>query len=122
MSEFWKKFPKKYYFGVQNKNVSGDYLEHSKNSKVCFGCANLEDSKFCSFVLNGPVKTTYDFTYYGDNTELVYECVQCGGGVYDTKCSWGVWNNCKNVNYCIRVIGTSDAFGCIELIKFQIRF
>ena len=26
--EFWMKFPKKYYFGVQNNNVTGDYLEH----------------------------------------------------------------------------------------------
>ena len=24
--KFWKKFPKKYYFGVQNVNVTGDYL------------------------------------------------------------------------------------------------
>ena len=117
--KFWKKFPKKYYFGVQNTNVSGDYLEHSKNAKVCFGCANLEDSKFCSFVSNGPVKTTYDFTHYGDNIEMIYEGMQCGNGVYNLKCSWGVWNNSKNINYCIRVIGTSDAFGCVGLKNKQ---
>jgi hypothetical protein len=115
--EFWKKFPKKYYFGVQNVNVTGDYLEHSKNSKMCFGCANLEDSKFCSFVSNGPVKTTYDFTHYGDNIELINECLQCGNGIYNIKYSWGVWNNSRDVTYSIRVVGGEDNFGCVGLKK-----
>jgi hypothetical protein len=117
--EFWKKFPKKYYFGVQNLNVTGDYLEHSKNSKMCFGCANLEDSKFCSFVSNGPVKTTYDFTHYGDNIELINECLQSGRGIYNIRSGWGVWNDSKNVDYSITVAGVSDVFGCIGLKKKQ---
>lgn len=115
--EFWKKFPKKYYFGVQNTNVTGDYLERSKNSKVCFGCANLEDSKYCSFVSNGPVKTTYDFTHYGDNIEMVNECLQSGNGIYNIKCGWGTWTNSRNATYCITSPGVSDVFGCVGLKK-----
>ncbi|MFA6392946.1 MAG: hypothetical protein WCW54_02590 [Candidatus Paceibacterota bacterium] len=115
--EFWKKFPKKYYFGVQNLNVTGDYLEHSKNSKSCFGAANLEDSKFCSFVSNGPVKNTYDFTHYGDNIELINECLQSGDGISNIKCGWGVWSNSNNLNYCITVPGLSYSFGCVGLKK-----
>ena len=117
--EFWKKFPKKYYFGVQNVKVTGDYLEHSKNSKSCFGAANLEDSKFCSFVSNGPVKTVYDFTHYGDNIELMNECLQCGNGLYNAKYSWGVWNSSKDINYCIRTPAVSDVFGCVGIKKKQ---
>lgn len=116
---FWQKFPKKYYFGVQNKDVTGDYLEHSKNSKVCFGCANLEDSKFCSFVSNGPVKTTYDFTHYGDNIEMVNECLQSGDGIYNIKCGWGAWTNSRNATYCITSPGVTDVFGCVGLKKKQ---
>jgi Zn ribbon nucleic-acid-binding protein len=115
--KFWKKFPKKYYFGVQNLNVTGDYLEHSKNAKSCFGAANLEDSKFCSFVSNGPVKTTYDFTHYGDNIEMVYECLQSGDGIYNTKFGWGNWSNTNNANYSITVPGSSYVFGCVGLKK-----
>jgi hypothetical protein len=115
--EFWKKFPKKYYFGVQNLNVTGDYLEHSKNSKSCFGATNLEDSKFCSFVSNGPVKTTYDFTHYGDNIEMVYECLQSGDGIYNNKFGWGNWMNTNNADYSITVPGSSYIFGCIGLKK-----
>ena len=118
-NEFWEKFPKKYYFGVQNTNVTGDYLEHSKNSKMCFGAANLEDSKFCSFVSNGPVKQTYDFTHYGDNIELVNECLQSGDGIYNVKCGWGTWTNSKNATYCITSPGVSDVFGCVGLKKKQ---
>ncbi len=117
--DFWKKFPRKYYFGVQNTNVTGDYLEHSKNSKMCFGAANLEDSKFCSFVSNGPVKQTYDFTHYGDNIELVNECLQSGDGIYNVKCGWGTWTNSKNATYCITSPGVSDVFGCVGLKKKQ---
>jgi len=117
--EFWKKFPKKYYFGVQNLKVTGDYIEHSKNSKNCFGVANLEDSKFCSFVSNGPVKTTYDFTHYGDNIELINECLQSGDGIYNIKCGWGVWSNSNNVNYSITVPGVSYVFGCVGIKKKQ---
>jgi hypothetical protein len=117
--EFWKKFPKRYYFGVQNLNATGDYLEHSKNAKSCFGAANLEDVKFCSFVSNGPVKTTYDFTHYGDNIELINECLQTGRGIYNAKCGWGVWNDSKNADYCITMSGCSDVFGCIGLKKKQ---
>lgn len=118
-NEFWKKFPKKYYFGVQNVNVSGDYLERSKNSKVCFGAANLEDSKYCSFVSNGPVKNTYDFTHYGDNIGLINECLQSGDGIYNIKCGWGTWTNSKNATYCIASPGVSDVFGCVGLKKRQ---
>jgi hypothetical protein len=116
---FWKEFPKKYHFGVQNIDVTGDYMEHSKNAKSCFGVANVEDSKFCSFVSNGPVKTTYDFTHYGDNIELVNECLQSGRGIYNVKCGWGVWNDSKNAHYTITAPGVSDVFGCVGLKKKQ---
>lgn len=115
--EFWKKFPKKYYFGVQNLNVTGDYIEHSKNAKSCFGVANVEDSKFCSFVSNGPLKTTYDFTHYGDGAELVNESMQSGDGIYKVQSGWGVWSNSNNVHYGITVPGVSHVFGCVGLKK-----
>jgi hypothetical protein len=104
-------------FGLQNLNVSGDYLEHSKNAKTCFGCANLEDSKFCSFIANGPLKTTYDFTHYGDNVELSYECLQSGDGISNCKLNWGVWTNSDNVEYSFSIHGCSSIFGCVGLKK-----
>ncbi len=115
--KFWKEFPRKYYFGVQNVNVTGDYLERSKNAKSCFGAANLEDSKFCSFVSNGPVATTYDFTHYGDNIELVYECLQSGDGISNCRFGWGNWMHASNADYNITVPGSSYVFGCVGLKK-----
>ncbi len=115
--EFWKQFPRRFYFGVQNVNVTGDYLERSKNAHMCFGAANLEDAKFCAFVSNGPLKTTYDFTHFGDNIELVYECLQTGDGVSNCKFGWGNWQNANNAHYCITVPGSGYVFGCIGLKK-----
>jgi hypothetical protein len=65
------------------------------------------------------VKTTYDFTHYGDNIELVNECLQSGNGISNIRCGWGVWNNSKNVSYCITSPGVSDVFGCVGLKKKQ---
>ncbi len=115
--EFWKKFPKKYYFGVQNVNVTGDYLENSKNSKYCFGAKNLEDCKYISFGSNGPTRQVYDFTHYGDNMELVYECLQSGDGISNAKFGWGNWMQTNNSNYCITIPGSSYVFGCIGVKK-----
>jgi hypothetical protein len=117
--EFWKKFPKKYYFGIKNLNVSGNNLVNSKNAHTCFGGSNMEDSKFCSFVSNGPVKNTYDFTHFGDNIELIYECLQSGNGLANTKFGWGCWNDSHDIDYCITVSGSSHLFGCVGLKKKQ---
>ena len=119
ISEFWIKFPKRYYFGVQNVNVTGDYLERSKNAKSCFGVANAEDSKFLTFCSNGPIKTTYDFTHYGDNIEMVYECLQSGDGISNVKFGWGIWTNSSDVQYSVTNPGTSHIFGCVGLKKKQ---
>lgn len=115
--EFWKMFPKRFMFGVQNVNITGDYMEHSKNVRNCFGVANVEDSKFCSFVSNGPTRTVYDFTHFGDNIELVYECLQCGDGLSQCKFGWGNWSNTNNAQYCITVPGSSYIFGCVGMKK-----
>ena len=117
--DFWKKFPRRYYFGVQNLNVTGDYLEHSKNAKSCFGAANLEDAKFCSFVSNGPVRATYDFTHFGDNIELVYECLQSGNGLSNARFGWGNWNDSNDANYNITISGSACLFSCVGLKKKQ---
>ena len=36
---------KKYYNGLQNEEISGDYINNSKNTRHCF---NVESSKDCS--------------------------------------------------------------------------
>lgn len=117
--EFWKKFPKKYYFGVQNLDVTGDNIIFSKNVKTCFSTANAEDCKFCSFISNGPLKDTYDFTHFGDNIELIYECLQSGDGLSNCKFGWGNWTNTNNADYNITVPGSSYIFGCVGLKKKQ---
>ena len=117
--QFFLQYPRKYYFGMQNTNFTGDFIENGKNIRDCFFVGNIEDSKFCSFISNGPVRTTYDFTHYGDNIELMYECLQCGDGTSNVKGSWGVWTISRNVNYTITSPGVSDIFGCIGLKKKQ---
>jgi len=117
--EFWACFPNKYAHGSHNISVSGDYIMNSKNATSCFNVINAEDAKHCSYVANGPLRDTYDFTHYGDNIELVYEGLQIGDGVSEAKFSWCVFSNAKDISYSIIIKGSSHLFGCVGLKKKQ---
>jgi len=81
----WLNFPQKYLHGYHNIDVSGDYIYESKNAKHCFRARGLENCKFVQNILTGPVKDCYDYANYGDNAELVYECLVAGSGVSNIK-------------------------------------
>jgi len=115
----WLNFPQKYIHGYHNAGVSGDYIFESKNAKNCFRVRGAEDSKFLQNIINGPVKDCYDYANYGENAELVYECLIAGSGVYNTKFCTQSFPNVKDLTYCIFCNDSSDLFGCISLRKKQ---
>jgi len=116
--EFWSCYPRKYIHGSKNQDVSGDYLYNAKNTKNSFFVNNIEDSKYCSFLMfTNPVRESYDWTQYGDNGELVYEMAQSGAGVYNNHFGWGIWRGSQNVEYSALVSNCSDCFGCVGLQK-----
>ncbi|MBI2623461.1 MAG: hypothetical protein HYW65_02705 [Candidatus Liptonbacteria bacterium] len=115
----WKKFPHKFMHGRQNAGVSGDYISASKNATHCFRVRGTEDSKFCQNFLDGPAKQCYDYSNWGENAELVYECLIAGMGVYNLRFCWNNFPNVKNLEYCIFCPSSSDCFGCVGLKKKQ---
>ena len=115
----WKRVPQKYMRGRYNSNVSGDYINNSKNCFSCFDIVNMEDSKFCSFLVTKSAKDCYDFTHYGDNAELVYECLQAGDGISNIKIGWCIWSSVRDVSYSMLTIGSSNIFGCVGIKKKQ---
>ncbi len=115
--EHWLKYPQKFMRSRQNVEVSGDYIYESKNAKNCYRVRNTEDSKFVQNILSGPVKDCYDYTNWGDNAELVYECMVVGVGVSNVKFSAQVFNDVKNITYSVFCHNSSDLFGCVSLRK-----
>lgn len=115
----WLKYPQKYIHGRQNVDVTGDYVFESKNVKSGFRVVSVEDSKFVQNILGGPVKDCYDYSNFGENVELSYECLVVGLGASNIKFTTQCYPNVKNLTYCVFCSNSSDLFGCIGLRKKQ---
>ena len=86
--EFWLTKPYRAYHGHSlNKNVTGDYVYESKNSKEVYIFNGGENSKWCQLVTVKPVKDCYDYSGWGNNAELLYECFNVGDNVSNSKFS-----------------------------------
>lgn len=117
--DHWLTFPHKFMHGRQNTNTSGDYVYESKNAYSCFRVRGLEDAKFCQNILQGPAKDCYDYSNWGDNANLLYECLVVGIGVSNIRFCTQCYSNVKNLEYCISCGNSSDLFGCIGLRNKQ---
>lgn len=115
--DHWLKYPQKFMRGRQNVEVSGDYIYESKNAKNCYRVRNTEDSKFVQNVLSGPVKDCYDYTNWGDNAELLYECMIVGVGASNVKFCAQTFQDVKDITYSVFCHNSSDLFGCVSLRK-----
>ena len=119
--EFWQKFPNKFLQGTQNTNVSGNYLFQSRDVKNSFLIRESEHMRYCQFVQEIPgSKDCWDFSIWGENSELVYECHSCGTGVQNLKFCVLCQENVHDLEYCFFCLGGSDnLFGCVGLRKKQ---
>lgn len=117
--EYALQFPKKYIHGTNNENVSGDYINNSKNLKECYhteysqDCAYLNDCQRC--------KDCYDMDGWGGTgAELIYECQTVGEMVTNVLFSNFIISSSHDIYYsefCTN--GSSNLFGCSGLKKQQ---
>jgi len=113
--DLWDRFPHKYMHGYQNTSVSGDYIYKSKNAKNCYRVLETEDSKYVQNMLTGPIKDCYDYSNYGDNASLIYECIVMGSGISNCKFSLEGYPNVSFAEYSFHCNNVSNIFGCISL-------
>jgi len=116
--KFKLQFPVKYMHGKHNKNVSGEYIYRSNNTLNCFevgGCENVRYSQNLADV----VKDSYDFTNWGQNSELVYESCMCGDSCRNVKFCSECWPAMQDSEYCISCHSCVSCFGCFGLRSKQ---
>lgn len=104
---------------VENHSVdiSGNWINNSKNTKYSFTCNNIENGKYLFNVKEA--KDVMDYTYWGKGSELMYECNSVGIQCSNIKFSSESWNNLVNAEYCHNCFSSSDLFGCVGLKKKQ---
>ena len=117
--EFWLKFPNKFIEGVQNTNVSGNYINHSRNVKHSLLVRESENMHYCQYAQELPgCRDCWDYSVWGDNTELAYECHACGLGAHNIKFCLLCQENAHNLEYSIFCLGNvENLFGCVGLRK-----
>jgi hypothetical protein len=113
--EFWNKFPNKYMHSIQNVESTGDYVYYSKYTTNSFITTDAEHCKYCMWLIVKNNKECYDYTQFGENTELVYESAICGKNINNVIGGNRVLDSrdiaysmfCQNNN--------SNLFGCVGL-------
>lgn len=114
--KFWLQFPVRFMEGLHNLQVSGNYIDHSKNVQNSFLVRECEHLRYCQYVQEAPgSKDCYDYSIWGDNNEMLYECHACGIGVSNCKFCLFVQENSSELEYCMICQNSSNLFGCVSL-------
>ena len=118
LQELYLKSPHKYLHGLHNDNVSGDYVYYSKNARNVFETDGLENVRYSENLVKS-VKDSYDYTNWGENSELIYESVSCGDNCRNTKFCFDCWPTVSDSEYSMNCHSSANLFGCVGLKKKQ---
>ncbi len=118
LQELYLRLPHKYFHGVHNNNVSGDYIYNSKNAHNVFEGDELENVRYSENLFQG-TKDSYDYTNWGEKSELVYEAISCGDNCMNMKFCFDCWPAIQDSEYCFNCHSSANLFGCVGLNKKQ---
>ena len=115
--DFSYKFPHLYMESYHSDNVSGNWVNNSKNTKNSFTCNNIENGKYLFNIKEA--KEVMDYTYWGKGSELMYECNSVGIQCSNIRFSSESWSNLIDSEYCHNCFSSSYLFGCVGLKNKQ---
>ncbi len=118
--ETWLKAPVKYAHETHNQNISGDYINNSKNLSKSYIMIDSEDCKYCQNVFQSPgAKNSYDYSFFGQGAELIYEACSTGIQVSEIKFSSFIYPDAQRITYSVMCPSSRDLFGCVSLRSKQ---
>ncbi len=116
-SKICLSFPCLCYEGVNNEDVSGNYISNSQNAQNCYDVLEVRDCRYCNNLHSA--QDCYDVSHYGvtGQNELLYECEGVGHGVSRVIGSKLIWGGCSDVFYSYECFSSSNLFACSGLKK-----
>jgi len=117
--EFFVKNIVRYAHGKHNSNVSGEYINNSKNVRDSYYVQNGEDCKYVQYLITPSSKDCMDHSLWGENSELIYETSSCGENCSQIKFSYRTSRSSHECAYCMHCYVSSYLFGCVGLQKKQ---
>ncbi len=113
---FSLKYPRRILRGINNVNVRGEYIYNCRNAHDVYYVSDSENIKHSQLFVKGGVKNSYDFTYFGSSSELMYESTWCGHSNNNVR--FAVWNyRNHDTEYTFSCHGCEYIFGCVGLNK-----
>ena len=118
--KFWKTLPYRAYSGnTFNLNTTGEYVYNSKNSSELYITNGAEDCRYAQFGTVAPVRDCVDYSGWGNNANLQYECANVGDNVSNCKFSYYCFPDVLNTEYSMWSIAGKNNFGCVNLKRKQ---
>jgi hypothetical protein len=102
-------YPKKSMIGLNNENVSGNFVFQSKNVDNSYYINYAEDVANCYTIHH--IKDALDMTGFGDESEKIYFSSTCGGGSSELMFCIACFPSCSSVTYSIGLVSSSNCFG-----------
>lgn len=114
--ELWMQFPVKYLHGYHNVNISGQLIYNSKNVQRSYSVQEGENMKYSQIVW-AKISEAYDYTSFGFNASLMYECCSSGYQSSGLKFCWQCFDAVRDLEYSAYCNTSSNLFGCVGLRK-----
>jgi hypothetical protein len=74
-----------------------------------------ESCKWCQFITVASAKDCWDYSGWGNNSSLIYECSNVGEDANNIRFSCLCTSDILNLQYCIWSISGKNNFGCVGL-------
>src|SRR3989338_6400151 len=117
---FWLTHPNKSMQGVQNNNVSGEYITHSKNVHKSYLIRECENLKYVQYSQVPSSRDCMDASLIGSKSELFYEVAVSGWNAADLKFCWDCWDGGRQMEYSIDCHRNgANLFGCVGIMDQQ---
>ncbi|MEK7616363.1 MAG: hypothetical protein AAB420_04120 [Patescibacteria group bacterium] len=101
----------------QSTNVTGNWIDNSKNIFQSYNVLEVEDARYCFRVFYG--KDLMDFGPWSNKSERMYEGInvglQCADGKFLNEC----WSQLINAEYCFNCHSSTNLFGCDGIRKSE---
>lgn len=109
------KTPQRAVHTIQCEDCIGDHIVGCRGSRNVFDSADLEHCTYVYEVANG-AKDCMDYSMWGINCELLYECNGCGYNVQRCLFCNHCWQGVTDLLYCESCFpSVKNCFGCFGL-------
>jgi hypothetical protein len=116
IEKFFHQHPTPHIRTQRVEDVTGNFIYESRNVYDSFLVRGAENVRF-GFNLTDGIKDCYDFSIFGQKSELVYQSAVCGLDAFNLRFCFDCWQGVSNLDYCWMCIGSQDCFGCVGLRK-----